>query len=1023
MTDYIGGDGDDAFSGNFVAGDMFHGGKGKDSVSFGSILVDMIDLNTFVFDSIETIQAPAWQVKASPDLLNSLDALDIGFGELIVTGGGTVNLSGDQLQLLSITLSDTATTLDLSNAAVRNYSSTQGPYIHGGAGNDTITGSESPADYIYGGGGDDVLWGGRSGSDLLDGQEGNDRLIYNSSYNNHYNLTGGEGVDTLDCSSGENAVTVTLSSVAGTPGSVLPTGFDGLISNSVYSVENVLGTHRGDVLNGNNSANVLDGADGVDILNGFGGDDTLIGGLSNDQLFGGTGIDNLTGGSGDDRLDGGAGADAMNGGTGNDFYVVDDAGDTITEGVGEGTDQVESSITFSLSGLNVEKLFLTGIVPIDGTGNALDNEIEGNDAANTLSGGEGVDILRGRGGNDTLIGGAGPDQLIGGDNNDTYILPQIIVEAYDIDTIVELPGQGTDLVKFAGYNYTLPANVENLTFTQGFNTVGTGNGEANVIDASAAGGSRLYGLDGNDTLIGSNSGDVLDGGAGADIMRGGLGSDTYKVDNLGDQVFEDDDPTQFNIVIASVDYTLAFGIVQLSLVGSGITGTGNARGNLLFSSGGNTLAGGLGDDYYVIKATDTVIEAVGGGFDSVVVDGDFTLADGLEIEVLALNSPAGGTLTGNAFGQEINSGTGDDTLLGMGGDDLLDGGQGVDRLYGGMGDDGYFVDRQDDLLFENAGEGTDTVTATSSFYLYANLENLVLYDYSGDLFGVGNELSNIIIGNFGSNLLLGGGGDDVVHGGDDVDSIFGQDGNDQLFGDAGIDYLVGGNGNDMLDGGDDADALYGEDGNDTLTGGTGFVTDILVGGNGDDILHGDSGLADYDLMNGGDGNDSYYVDTGDDLTFEAVGGGTDTVYANVAGANSGVYLYANVENLVLQGTTTFGVGNELANNLTGNASVNLLLGGLGDDVLNGKGGNDVLFGEGGADTFVFEHGTGGDVIGDFLAGTDKIDLHAFGFADFQAVINAMHEVNGTTAIDLGNGDFIVINGVANAALHAADFVL
>ena len=111
------------------------------------------------------------------------------------------------------------------------------------------------------------------------------------------------------------------------------------------------------------------------------------------------------------------------------------------------------------------------------------------------------------------------------------------------------------------------------------------------------------------------------------------------------------------------------------------------------------------------------------------------------------------------------------------------------------------------------------------------------------------------------------------------------------------------------------------------------------------------------------------------------------------------------------------------NHLTGNDVANYLLGGAGNDVLNGKGGNDVLFGESGADTFVLEHGTGGDVIGDFTAGTDKIDLTAFGFADYQTVINSMHEVNGTTAIDLGGGDFIVLNGVAEASLHAGDFIL
>ena len=426
---------------------------------------------------------------------------------------------------------------------------------------------------------------------------------------------------------------------------------------------------------------------------------------------------------------------------------------------------------------------------------------------------------------------------------------------------------------------------------------------------------------------------------------------------------------------------------------------------------------------YAAQAGDYYIRVTKYGQETTGLDDYYALHIDVPGATVTSVGTVGSTLSGGDGNDQLTGNSGVDMLFGGTGNDLLNGGGGADWMYGGAGDDSYTVDQQNDLIFELVGDGFDAVTATIGYYLYANLEGLNLALSAGDIFGVGNELANTITGNEGSNLLIAGAGDDVVHGGAGVDSLFGQDGNDQLFGDAGIDYLVGGIGNDSLDGGDDADALYGEDGNDTLIGGSGFVTDILVGGNGDDILHGDSGLADYDLMNGGDGNDSYYVDTGDDLTFEAAGGGTDTVYANVAGANSGVYLYANVESLVLQGTTTFGVGNELANNLTGNASVNLLLGGLGDDVLNGKGGNDVLFGEGGSDTFVFEHGTGGDVIGDFLAGTDKIDLHAFGFTSFAQVQAHMVENNGTTAIDLGNGDFIVINAVANAALHAGDFLL
>ncbi|RYG87667.1 MAG: hypothetical protein EON59_06760 [Alphaproteobacteria bacterium] len=370
----------------------------------------------------------------------------------------------------------------------------------------------------------------------------------------------------------------------------------------------------------------------------------------------------------------------------------------------------------------------------------------------------------------------------------------------------------------------------------------------------------------------------------------------------------------------------------------------------------------------------------------------------------------------------VNNGTINGSIWLSGGNDIYDGRGGVlnGAVDGGSGDDLYYVDDQTNLIFEWANGGTDGVIASSSYYLYANIENLTLTG-SGDLFGVGNELANTIFGNAGSNLLIAGAGDDIVRGGAGVDSLFGQDGNDQLFGDAGIDYLIGGIGNDTLDGGDDPDAIYGEDGDDVLTGGSGSHTDILVGGAGNDVLRGDSGAGDYDRMDGGSGDDAYYVDTPDDLTFEAANGGTDTVYATINGA--GYYLYANTENLVLGGNTPFGVGNELNNRITGSAASNWLLGGAGNDVLNGRGGNDVLFGEAGADVFVFERGTGGDAIGDFVAGTDRIDLSAFGFTSYAQVEALLGEQGGTAFLTLGNGDLVVLNGVARASLSAGDFIL
>ena len=80
----------------------------------------------------------------------------------------------------------------------------------------------------------------------------------------------------------------------------------------------------------------------------------------------------------------------MAGGAGNDTYVVDNVGDIVVEKAGEGTDLVQSSVTFTLAA-NVENLTLTGGANINGTGNALGNFLVGNTGNNTLNGGAGAD--------------------------------------------------------------------------------------------------------------------------------------------------------------------------------------------------------------------------------------------------------------------------------------------------------------------------------------------------------------------------------------------------------------------------------------------------------------------------------------------------------------------------------------------------------------------------------------------------------------------------------------------------------
>jgi Ca2+-binding RTX toxin-like protein len=56
----------------------------------------------------------------------------------------------------------------------------------------------------------------------------------------------------------------------------------------------------------------------------------------------------IIGNLGNNMLDGGAGADVMFGGTGNDTYMVDDTSDHIIEQANEGTDLVNSSVSYVL---------------------------------------------------------------------------------------------------------------------------------------------------------------------------------------------------------------------------------------------------------------------------------------------------------------------------------------------------------------------------------------------------------------------------------------------------------------------------------------------------------------------------------------------------------------------------------------------------------------------------------------------------------------------------------------------------
>ncbi|MEZ5776088.1 MAG: hypothetical protein R3D33_15695 [Hyphomicrobiaceae bacterium] len=168
--------------------------------------------------------------------------------------------------------------------------------------------------------------------------------------------------------------------------------------------------------------------------------DYIYGADGNDTLVGLGGNDDLGGGAGNDTLNGGTGDDTMAGGLGDDTYIVDSAGDVVTENSGEGTDTVISTVSYAL-GADVENLRIYGSAKT-ATGNALDNAITGNSGANIINGGDGLDSLSGGAGSDRLNGGTGDDYLNGGAGRD-FLTGGSGGDTFDFDAVSHIGKNGT----------------------------------------------------------------------------------------------------------------------------------------------------------------------------------------------------------------------------------------------------------------------------------------------------------------------------------------------------------------------------------------------------------------------------------------------------------------------------------------------------------------------------------------------------------------------------------------------------
>lgn len=506
-------------------------------------------------------------------------------------------------------------------------------------------------------------------------------------------------------------------------------------------------------------------------------------------------------------------------------------------------------------------------------------------------------LKKGTTGADTLTSTAIGDTLSGGAGNDTYIVRHASVAIEDpyaadtsspYDSAFYVSTGGTDTVQTSYLDaagvYSLRDfyGIENLTYTGTLGARLQGNNLANIITGNAR----------NDTIEGGQGADNLRGMGGDDLISGGAGNDTLD---------------------------------------------GGANG-----TGGDTMAGGTGDDLYIVNAAaDQTLEGVNRGFDTIQSTGtvkSLNLGKYVNFEGLRYTGTTAAILTGNASSNAVTSTSSTaDKLYGLAGNDTLGGGAGADSMYGGVGDDTYLVNSTD-KIFENANEGTDTLSGTiksiattaSGANFATTIENLT-YTGTDTSTLTGNNLNNYIIGGSGNN------------------TINALNGNDTIDGAAGNDSIVSGNGNDYLIGG--------------------AGTDTLVGGAGDD---------------------RYVINDAVDKVTEGLdssGGANDWIYSGIDIKLSNTK-YTNVNNLLLTNNSWVGEGSAGNNIIIGNENENFLSGMGGNDILIGSGegpigspillsanyyynvapNDDVLDGGAGNDTLIGSDDSGSFVAGDALLG-------------------------------------------------------
>lgn len=869
----------------------------------------------------------------------------------------------------------------------------------GSSNNDTLTG-DANANIIEGGLGDDILEGGLGndtvrftgstavtvnlatltaqatgwGNDTLTGFEnvrtgsgadnvtgdGNDNIFFDGGGADIYDGAG--GADTVDYSNITTAVAVNLNTVVAQTVSTSN-------SDTITNIENVVGSLiAANTLTGNASANQFTGGAAIDTVQGNGGNDVIFGGAGNDILLGGT--SGATDDGSSDTLEGGAGSDYLSGGQGNDILRGGDGNDSLVGGIG-----------------NTARQFFAGF----------------------------------DGGNDTYDGGNGTDTAV------LVYDTRVGVGGSNLGISVDLRNiAGNSKIRENGVIVGTMTSIESLIFrgtTVDDRVGGTGSAD------------NLFGGAGNDVLNGWYGNDLFEGGLGDDTLNGeeGLDTATYASSLIGvnvdlrlDGVAQDTGGAGIDTLIG-IEYLTgsAFGDTlrgtdDFNLIvdtGVGAGATAGSQSDFLFGYGGN-------DSMLVTRATGAVATNItmdGGGGDDFIELRSGGLSVALATNTAGLSTatylPLGATsVNRNVDFVTVDGGSGNDRIVLTGvAFAAVNAGSGADivsiSMLGSVAANNYQITLgtgADIIQFAVGAAAAGSTEATTVF------RNSAVADFergdTGDKFEMSNFLNLGLIGYTANSNAFSSGHLQLVQSGADLQIRVDRDGAGAVNGFVTVFTISNG-----YTGAFTAFNFDGFIGNLTLTG-IGALNETLTGATGNDVLSGGDGsdklfgLAGNDTLDGGTGNDRLYGGGGDDTLIG--GDGIDT--ANYSDASGGV----TVSLAIAGAQATGGAGSDTLStieNLTGSAF---------NDVLAGDSGANTLLGGDGADTFLFAAGSGQDTVGDFVSGSDKLDLSAFGFADFAAVQAATTDNgSGYAVIDLGGGNSVTLFGVAEAQLQSGDVIL